>query len=410
VAVPEIGSMPKLGRNVLTLAVTALLLNVAMNMYDPFLSLFFIQLGISTVLLGLVFSIYRIGFSILMLPGGYLADKFGRKRLIVLGCLVYATFLLPIYWSNSWILALAFLVCAQLGISIYQPGTQAMLTESLTDETRAAGFGAFWSITMIGGLIGPVIAGYMSADGNYKPLFLAASAIMFGVTLLRYRFLQETKKERRLGYVSREAGFIEKLNDTWNTSSSVKSYIIWSSLYEFGFQLMLPYTAVLWSLMIHMDAFLIGIASSVFMLLMIVAEIPGGRLSDRIGRKPCIILSILGLMASTLIMIFSTFSLEVILSQAVGGVFAGLGHGASEALPGELVNEEIRGTAIGVFRTTSGLVGGFGPLTASLVCSIYPFETFPRTVFYAYLLIDLVCAIVLALFVKETLMSRETKK
>lgn len=49
-------------------------------------------------------------------------------------------------------------------------------------------------------------------------------------------------------------------------------------------------------------------------------------------------------------------------------------------------------------------------MAASLVCSIYPFETCPKTIFYVYLLIDSICAVFLALFVKETLMSRGIEK
>jgi len=398
----KIRDLSKAERNIYILAFTSLLLNIAVNLYDPFLSLYFINLSASTALLGIVFAVYRVAYAVAMLPGGYLADRFGRKNLIVIGSLVFAAFLLPMSLAGSWILALAFLVCAQLGISMYQPGTSAMIAESLTSEARAAGFGKFWSIVMVGSLIGPVIAGYLSMGSNYGILFLFASLIMFGVTFIRFKFLVETKKGVILKNASKE-GFVDKLKLIWGVGSGVKFYLIYSCISEFGFQLMIPYMSVYWGYVIHMNEFLIGIGFATFMLFMILSQIPGGKLSDRIGRKPCLIVSAFGSTVTTIVMLFCTDPAQVILMQALGGVFAGLGHGPHEALSAELVDESVRGTALGVFRTTSGLIGAIGPLAAGLICGVYSFEVYPKIIFYLYGAVNSVAAILLALFVEETL-------
>jgi MFS family permease len=76
-------------------------------------------------------------------------------------------------------------------------------------------------------------------------------------------------------------------------------------------------------------------------------------------------------------------------------------------LPTELVSEEYRATALGVFNTTSQLAGAIGPSLGGLIILIYPFLTYPRHIFYISILSGIPSIILFAISVKETLRKRD---
>jgi MFS family permease len=135
-----------------------------------------------------------------------------------------------------------------------------------------------------------------------------------------------------------------------------------------------------------------------------VLAMPGGMLSDRLGRKPLILtsrlISPLTTYAITLATNFPQYYLISIVSaigNSLGGGGMWAGGPAWQALIADLVPREKRGTVMGTIGTVTGLVGTPSSLVGGYLWQLYS----PQTPFYLSLVLGLIGTAVFAFGVKE---------
>lgn len=400
-----------LERNILVLCTTGIFLNLGRGVYNPFLPLYFQSLGASFVLLGGIFSVLALASAFITTPGGHFADRFGRKNITVLGSAMLTAAILPMYWIGWWPLALACLVIASFGLDVYRPATYAMIVESVQVDKRATAFSIMGLIAFSGGLVAPILGGYLSLGGDYRILFLAATVFLFLMTLLRQLFLRETKTSKssiaeEKDVESKKLGFVEKLRLTWNSSSSTRAYLIFGVASALTGSIVGPYFAVFYNQILMLDQLQLGSLTTASMITTMIFQLPGGKAADKIGRKPLLLLSIVGSPIILFAITQATAFIQLVAIELIAGVIGGVSMGASHTMPAELVSEDYRATALGVFNTTSQLAGAVGPSIGGLFVLYYPFLTFPRYIFYASILAQIPSIVLFAVFVKETLKTK----
>jgi len=121
-------------------------------------------LGVSVFEMGISFSIgWGIATAIAQLPGGKLADRFGRKP-IVLICAVAAALLVPLLPQTR---SLTQFICI-LGVicfigNLSNPAYSAWLMDHTPTKRKAGGFGLTGAASGVGTIIGPTIGGILWA-------------------------------------------------------------------------------------------------------------------------------------------------------------------------------------------------------------------------------------------------------
>jgi len=402
-----------LERNILVLCTTAILLNFGSTIYNPFLPLHFETIGVSLALLGPVFSALAIASAFITVPGGHFADRFGRKRITILGSAMMAASMVPLYWIGAWPLVVACLMVTNFGRDVYRPGTYAMIVESVPVNRRATAFSIMGLIAFPGSLIAPIVGGYLSLSGDYHMLFVV-SAISFTImTLLRQVFLIETKGRKNpntgeeIKTEKKSLSFVEKLRLTWKSSPSTRAYLIFGVTSALAGSIVSPYFAAFYLKILNLDQLQIGSLATISLIPNMICQLPGGKIADRIGRKPLALLSLLSSPIVVLAITQATNFNQLVIIQLISGAITGLSTGALYTLPTELVAEEYRATALGVFNTTSQLAGAIGPSLGGLIILIYPFLTYPRHIFYISILAGIPSIILFTMSVKETLRKRD---
>ncbi len=398
-----------LERNILVLCLTGILINFGNNIYAPFLPLHFTNVGASLVLLGPIFSVLAIASAFITVPGGHFADRFGRKRITVLGSALMAVSMIPLYWVDYLPLVIACLVFVSFGMDVYRPGTYAMIVESVSVDKRATAFSMMGLIASQGALVAPIVGGYLSLNGDYRILFLVSAMSFIIMTLLRQMFLVETKArqgESAAKVASDEKGslsFVEKLRLTWHSSSSTRAYLIFGVASALAGSMAGPYFAPYYLDILHLDQLQIGALVTASTIPNMIFQLPGGKLADKIGRKPLLLLGLVTYPVTVFAITQATNFDQLLLIELFSGTAGGLSAGSSYVLPAELVSEEYRATALGVFNTTSKLASALGPSIGGFVILLYPFLTFPRHVFYVSILAGIPSIVLFAACVKETL-------
>ena len=161
----------------------------------PFFTLYITKrFGIGMAQAGVLLAIFSLSGMIGSLIGGALADKIGRKIMIILGLLLSAGSSLVMGFINK--LQVFYFIAVVVGLlaDIGRPARQAMIADILPEEQRAEGFGMFRVVHNLAWVIGPSIGGFLAAR-SYMYLFVT-DAVMSSITVLVvFRFILDTKPE-----------------------------------------------------------------------------------------------------------------------------------------------------------------------------------------------------------------------
>ena len=136
---------------------------------------------------------YTLTFAVLLLTGAALGDRFGRRRLFVIG--------LAIFTAGSAAAALApssgFLIAARavqgLGGAIVVPLTLTILSAGVSPQRRALALGAWGGIAGLAIAVGPLVGGAIAQGVNWHWIFWLNVPVGIVAVVLAYLRLQETR-------------------------------------------------------------------------------------------------------------------------------------------------------------------------------------------------------------------------
>ena len=126
--------------------------------------------------------------------GGAMADRYGRRGIILFGLVVSALSGLTLGFVNQFYVFYGLSVFVGLMGSAAQPAHQAMVADLLPADKRSEGFGIMRVVSNFAWIIGPTIGGFL-ASYNYLYLFLSDAVISIITAILVFRLLPETKPQ-----------------------------------------------------------------------------------------------------------------------------------------------------------------------------------------------------------------------
>jgi len=162
----------------------------------PFFALYITQkFNVGMTQVGQLFALFSITGMIGGMLGGAMADKFGRKKMMLFGLVFSATTSILMGLVNE--LAWFWVVCGTVGLLADTgfPAHHAMVADLLPEEKRAEGFGIMRVVANLAITIGPLIGGIIATRSSYLWLFILdaiTSSIMAIIVLAK---LPETKPE-----------------------------------------------------------------------------------------------------------------------------------------------------------------------------------------------------------------------
>lgn len=157
----------------------------------PIMPKFMESLGITGGIVGLLvaaFSLTQLLFSPL---AGRFADKFGRKRMIVIGMLVFALSEVLFGLAHSPVLLFVSRLLGGISAAMIMPAVIAYAADITTKEERATGMGYINAAITTGFIIGPGIGGYIAEFGIRVPFYSAGVAGIIAA-ILTFFVLQES--------------------------------------------------------------------------------------------------------------------------------------------------------------------------------------------------------------------------
>jgi MFS family permease len=148
-----------------------------LRFFEPFLLLFFLDVGLTFLQIGILYSIREIARNLLEIPAGIIADSLGRKRTMITSFMFYIISFVVFYFSETYTV----LICAMLLYALgdaFRTGThKAMIFDYLKLNDRAHQkvhyYGHTRSWSQIGSAVSSLIAGgFIFWSGNFRMIFL----------------------------------------------------------------------------------------------------------------------------------------------------------------------------------------------------------------------------------------------
>ena len=333
---------------------------------SPVLPIFAADLGALPELIGVIVAASTITGVFFKLPSGALSDVLGRKRMMVLGAVFFAVppFIYPFVYDPWSLLALRFV--HGFATAIFSPVASAYVA-SLAETGRGARLGWFSSANDVGATAGPLMGGfvlYFSASYSLTYLVVGALSVLTLLVVLLLPDVGPAAREVKT-FVARAAEFREGVGEVFRTPPIFVAAGIEAVMY-LGYGAFLGFLPI-YAKTVGLNDAEIAIVFFAQLALAMVAKPIAGRLSDRVGRIPVIVVGLL-LCAIALPLIFRSESLTAfMLVTPVLGLGVGAVTPVTNALIADLASTGRLGAAMGVFGTIWDIGEAAGPIIAGFL-------------------------------------------
>lgn len=154
------------------------------------------ELGATETQVGVAFMVLMIANRVSHVAGGFIADRFGRKRILVISTLLMAPFYALTGFMTSWTTALLALAACWFVSGLLGPSIITIVSDSVPEHRRGKAIGTLETAIMIAITIGPWIGAQIMRKfgdaGGLKVLVIATACVYVIVSLLRATLLIET--------------------------------------------------------------------------------------------------------------------------------------------------------------------------------------------------------------------------
>jgi len=376
-------------------------LTCLIQQYQP---IYIVGLGANPLQLGFVVGIGGIAGAAISMPAGWLADRYGIRRMFLLGLPLVALGSLIFALSPNWLMTIPALLITLLSQQILMTVCPMVCGRYLRMEERATGMQMCDTFSATLGMISPLIAiviitefGGLSPDG-IRPLYVLQTIgflLLFLLVLRHYRDIIAGQTSSRF---SGWKGLLGGMGDIFVKGTNVKRWMLYKALSDVSWFLSLIYLPLFAAEVKGADQFVLGGMATASMLLPILLAIPMGRLADTIGRKKVIYMATPLNSLSILLLIYAANPIMLLVSGALHGFFT-LGFVTEVAISQELVPTSLLGTWWGILSLLSGIMGVLGPIFGGLTWSFLG----PVYVFIFILLVETSKITLLWLSMPETL-------
>lgn len=329
-------------RNVLGMGLISFMNDVASEMIYPLLPIFLtgvLHAGAASI--GIIEGIAETTTSLLKYLSGFYSDRIKRRKPVFAAGYAISNLFRPLIGiSTQWLHVLLFRFSDRVGKGIRTAPRDALLADSVSPGNLGLAFGFQRTMDHIGALVGPLTATALISFGlSIRSVFVLTIIPGILTVVLAVSMVKERPHASAAHAPGISLGSIRRPGFVW--------YLLSVSVFTLGnstdaFLLLKARDA-------GMSVAMIPVLWAVLHLSKAVFSMPGGRLSDWIGRKPVIIL---GWVVYALVyggFAFAGSVAAIWLLFLAYGLYFGLTEGVEKAFVADLVPSEARGSAYGAY-------------------------------------------------------------
>lgn len=323
---------------------------------------------LSTSELGVVMSAFFVGYTIMQLPGGVLADRFGSKKIILISMSFWSLFTILTGTTYTLVGLLVIRFLFGIGEGSFPPATFKGVAEAFPVNQRGKMAGVLASSNYVGSALAPlIVVPIMLLTGGWRNMFHFLG-IIGGVFILAYWLLVQSKFSPGMTVAQRKS---------YNFRDVIHLSLLWKLLFAWFFLSVINKGLASW-----MPAYLLterGLDSKSVGLLMplpfvaagISTAISGYVMEHYFNKREKYMLAGCALLTAFFLyfMYTSTTIAEVMTFQCIVYFFKSFVLGIVMALPLKLLPQTIAGSAVGLINLGGQAAGFIAPAAMGFIIS-----------------------------------------
>lgn len=355
-----------LERNIVAVAAAMFLLGFGENLWKSFVPKYLQALGAPVLAIGLYGTLRDFVDGAYQYPGGWIADRWGRRRALLLfvglasiGYVIYAV-------APSWLFVLAGLFCVMAWSSMASPTLFAVVGDSLPRGRRAIGFTVQSILKRLPIVIAPTLGGLAIAALGVRRGVRAGLVVTLALALVTLAVVSRVRIPVQRETVPTGIGGV------WRSLPAPLKWLLLSDVFVRACEGLVDVFLVVYATsVIGVSAPRYGALIAIQMATAILVYVPASKIADRTGRKPFVIATFV---------CFSLFPIAVVLSRSfpalvaafvVGGLRE-VGEPARKALIVDLCRPEIRARSIGLYYLVRSAAIAPAAFTGGLLWNMDP--------------------------------------
>ena len=352
------GDSLSLERNVTAASGAVFLLGFGEELWKKFLPKYLEALGATVPIIGLFGTAEDFLDAIYQYPGGWIADRSGRRNafflFLGLACIGYLIYL----FGASWPLIFLGLVFAMAWQSMASPAIFAIIGDALPPNKRAMGFSVQSILKRVPIVVAPIIGGLIIASrgivtgiriGLIVTLFLALA------TALLLRFINITHESHRS----------INIFGVWDSFQGGLKRLLLSDIFIRICEGMADVLVILYvTNVLHVSVARFGTLVAILFVTTLVIYLPAAKAADRVGRRPFIIATFCAFALYPLAIISAHDFAGLVIAFIIGGLRE-IGEPARKAMIVDFAEPRLRARSVGLYYllrslaiTPAALVGG----------------------------------------------------
>jgi MFS family permease len=316
---------------------------------------------------GILISLYGLVSAIIQPFAGAISDRLHRRKVFIQSGLVLmgaSTLAFVIASRFSDLLVLRAL--QGVGIAVTIPASVALMATAADRATRGGAMGIYVTARMGGFTIGPLLGGYLFDRFGFHAAFYCGTAFIALAMIMVQIWVKEvpfeaTPERRPFRIIDRS------LLTTGIIGSGIATLVMAGA-----FSMMTPLEEQ-FNIRLHESAFGFSVAFSALMVSRLLFQIPLGRLSDRIGRKPLIVAGLILMAPATALLGGAGTQLQLTGLRVIQGLASAAIAAPAFALAADLSKASGAGRQMSITTMGFGLGIALGPLIAG-VLAVFSFH------------------------------------
>ena len=364
-------------KNILYLGLVSLFTDLSSQMIYPLIPEFLVNIGANKSVIGIIEGIAESTASLFRTIFGKWSDSVRRRKIFIFCGYGLSALSRPfLFLAQHWTVVLGVRFSDRIGKAMRTPARDALISSSVSSGKRGRAFGFHRAMDKIGAVGGPLLALLILQQSNHNVRLVFLLSVIPAILALLFIFFA-----KEISSVS--------IPETGQQQIPIKNrsfilFLIAITVFTLGNSS--NAFLILKAREVGLEVYLIPLIWMVYNIFGSISSPIFGSLSDRVGRKAIILISFLYYS-----LIYSLFGLTerlliVWILFAAYGIYYGLSEGVFRAYIADIITENRRATAYGIFNTAIGLALLPASLIMGTIWDLYGSQwAFLTSAFFSFL-------------------------
>ena len=378
-----------LERNVAAASAAFFLLGLGEELWKKFLPKYMESLGAGPGVIGVFGTAEDFVDAVYQYPGGWLADRLGRRRAFLIFIVIASAGYLIYLFSPSWPFIFAGLAFAMAWHSMASPAIFAVIGDALPKKRRAMGFTFQSMLKRVPMVISPLVGGILISKFGVSTGVKAGLIITLALAIMTVLIVLRIN-------VPIIPGDATNIRGVWRSFHAALKRLLISDIFIRTCEGMADIFVILYvTNILRVSVAGYGILVAIQMITSILVYIPSGRIADRIGRKPFVVATFLCFALFPLSVVLASGFPSLVLAFIIGGLRE-VGEPSRKAMIVDFAEAHLRARTVGLYYLVRSLT-----ITPAAAIGGLLWKVAPQTPFIIACVIGIIGTIVFAATVDE---------